>query len=44
LATSTAAMLAVPAPPLITPLAVSAISGLVSTRVMAPKPMMKIRM
>jgi hypothetical protein len=37
-------MLAVPAPPWMTPLAVSANSGLVSTRVMAPKPMMKIRM
>ena len=41
-ATSTAAMLAAPAPPLIVP--ASAISGLVSTRVIAPKPMMKIRM
>ena len=42
LATSTAAMLAEPPPPLMTPLAVSANSGLVSTSVIAPKPMMKI--
>ena len=41
-ATSTAAMLAVPAPPRITPFAVSANSGLVNTSVIAPKPMMKI--
>ena len=42
LATSTAAILAEPPPPLMMPLAVSAYSGFVKTSVMAPKPMMKI--
>ena len=42
-ATNTAAILAEPPPPLIIPFAVSANSGLVNTKVIAPKPMMKIK-